>query len=246
MPLPINKTTNEISYHNFKMYDEQVIRVRNYRIADIESYIKRVGKRDNSRTNEKAAYDLLKSCTHPEDLDILESLDRINIIYLLICLRVHSVAGTIPYPHECPECKTANVEYRLDIVPNIVKKYTPVRKVQFSERFELTLRNIPYSKELELSQIPDDDERAKYELYYRVKSIRNDDEIYENFSVEEFNDWLNSEPDEFHMTNDQFLLFLDELDKADDSISLQTQETCLACGHKLNIKYDNFSFFITA
>lgn len=247
MPLPINKTTNEISYHNFNMLDEQTIRVRNYRIADIESYIKRVGKRDNLRSNEKAAYDLLRTCTHPDDLDVLESLDRVNIIYLLILLRIHSVSGTIAFPHECTNCKTANIEYRLDINKDtIVRKYNPSKIVKFTDDFEIVLRGIPYSKELELANIADEDERAKYGLFYRVKSIRNGDEIYENFTAEEFVEWLDSDPDEFHLTPEQYLTFLDEIDKNDDHIFLQKEETCLACGQKLTIKYDDFSFFITA
>jgi len=248
MPLPTNKTTSEISYHNFTMYDGSVIRIRSYRIADIESYLKRVGKRDNIRSNEKATYDLLKSCTHPEDQEILENLDRINIIYLLVLLRVHSVNGLVPYPHSCPECQTVNIEYKIPIMPNLKHSYDENKKIVFSDDLEINLRNIPFSKELELSLLEDDELRDRYELFYRIESFRFGDEVVarHQFTIEDFRDWLESDPGKFNLTNEQYLEFIDKLESFKDYIRIETEDSCIACGHRLTMVVDDFSFFITA
>lgn len=248
MPLPINKSQSEISYHNFTLHDNSKIRIRSYKILDIENFMKRVGKREDHRAVQRATFDLLRTCTHPDDVGVLENLDRVNVIYLLVLLRVHSVSDTMPYPHECPNCRTANLEYRIPILKNLKHNYEEIKTLKFTDDFEITFRGIPFSKELELVGIDDEDSRSIYEIYYRIKSIRNGDDVYDvsQFSVDEFRDWLESDPDEFHMTNEQYLEFIGKLDSFDDWIKIETSDTCIACGNPLTMQIDDFSFFITA
>jgi len=251
MPLPIgtkrSSEISEIQYKKFNMYSGEEIRIRTYSIADIENYLKRIGKRDDSMVVEKATFDLLKSCVHPDDVKVLESLDKPNYIYLVVLLRLHSVSDTIPYPHECPECKTANLEYKIDILPNIKVKYTKEKEIRFSEDLSIQLQNIPYSKELELTRIIDQEDLFnRYELYYHIRSIQIKDEIYpiSQFTVDEFYEWLDCEEDESHLSNSQYLQLLTKLREFDDKISIEKTDFCIACGHEINMSVDNFSFFI--
>ena len=248
MPLPSNKTNSEISYHNFTMYDESQIRIRSYRIEDIKDYLMRVGNRSDIVANERATFDLLKSCVHPDDLTILENLDRINVIYLLILLRVHSVNGTISYPHSCPECKTVNLEYKMPIIANLKHHYEVDKRIVFSDDLEVVLRNIPFSKEIELASVVDAEERAKYELFYRIESFRFGEEITQRhqFTVDDFQDWLYSEPGQYNMTTEQYIAFLNKLDSFQDYVRIENEDSCIACGHKLTMVVDDFSFFTMA
>lgn len=247
MGLPINKPNNDISYNEFKMLNDVVIRVRNYKIADIENYLKRVKIKDNETSLEKSTYALLRSCTHTDDIEKLDNLDRINIIYLIILLRVSSVSATIPYPHECVHCKTANLEHRMNILPLDVD-YDNEKEIEFSDKFSIGLQNIPFSKELDIVEIQDKNERADLEFYYKIKWIRNDSEIYErkSFTIKEFKEWLSSDEDDYHLSNSQYLELISKMESFNEHIKINQKTNCVACGKELNLVMNNFTFFILA
>lgn len=248
MGLPINKQT-EISYNEIKLLDGTVIRIRNYRIDDITNYLKRVKKKDEQAVLERATYDLLKSCTHPDDLGKLDELDRLNIIYIIIAIRVSSVSSSFPYPHECPYCKTVNLEHRIDILP-ISSNYIKNKEIIFNDNFSIGLRNLPYSKELELLEVQPEEDRGDLELYYKIRYISNGDNLYDikDFTPQNFKDWLDSEPDEYHLDNNQFIKLVGELNsyKEKEFVKINKKTKCIACEKELELVMDDFTFFIMA
>lgn len=245
MPLPINKPITEISYNEVKMLNDTIIRIRHYKITDIENYLKRVKKKESESVVEKATYSLLRTCVHPDDVQKLDNLDRLNIIYLMIVLRVSSVSDTIPYPHECSYCHTANLEHRIRILPLDIE-YVKDKSLEFSDKFSIGLQNIPYSKELELIDIDDEDVRSNLEMYYKIKYIQNGDEIIERnkFTADEFKEWLESEADEYHLNNAQFVELISKMDSFKEHIKINQKTNCIACGKELNLMMNNFTFFI--
>jgi hypothetical protein len=249
MSLPINQINNEISYNESKMLDGTILRVRSYKIADIENYLKRVRKKTDEIVLERATYSLLKSCVHPEDLEKLENLDKINIIYLIIMIRVNSVGDRMPFPHECSNCKTVNLEHKINILP-LDTEYVAKKQIVFSEDFSIGLQNIPYSKALDLEEIEDEGVRADMELYYKIKYIQNGDTIYERkcFTPEELKQWFSCEPDEYHLSNSQYIELIGKLNEYAniEHIRINQKTNCIACNEELNLKINNFTFFIIA
>jgi hypothetical protein len=249
MSLPLTNQSNDISFNNIKTISGVNIRLRNYKISDIENYLKRVKKKDNENVLQKATYSLLKSCVHPEDITKLENLDRINIIYLIIHLRLNSVSGMIPFPHECIYCKTVNFEHKINILPLDVE-YEDNKEIVFSEDFSIGLQNIPFSKELELIEIEDEDVRADFEFYYKIRYIQNKDVLYEakSFTMEELKEWFSCSPDEFHLSSSQYIELITKLNEYTNKeyIKINQKSNCVACGKELNLIMNNFTFFIMA
>jgi hypothetical protein len=245
MPLPINRQTSEIMYKEYTVFDGTKIRVRSYKISDIEFYLKRIQSNDDVRVIEKATYDLIKSCTHIDDVEFLENIDRINFIYLMIQLRITTVGESMPYPYECPKCKTNHIEHRIDILP-INYEYDVDKKIVFSDSFSIGLRNIPFAKELEIVDLTDENIRSRYELFYKIKYIQNDDDIYEHklFTFQEFGDWLDSVPDNYHLNNTQFLSLIAKVNNFNDYIKIDREQVCIACNQINHLQMNNFTFFI--
>lgn len=238
----------EIQYHHIEIPQKAVtIRVRDFDVGDVKDYLKRLG--DDIKTNESAAFDLIYSCTHPDDINILSNLESYSIIYIILYLRRSTISENYNYPHKCPHCEGIYPSYQVvNYFDKLHLSYSNRNAIEFeidSKKIILNMKHISFKDAIAENEMTEDKM-----IYYSIHSIvieQNENvDLYEfeNISFEEFNIRMES-----NLNVNQYLTLLNYIrdDKNKNYINIiDKKDSCAYCGKSYDIIISDYNFFIMA
>lgn len=191
----------------------------------------------NSDSNEvsRVIRDLVDTCTFGS-LDV-RKLPSFDLEYIFVNLRAKSIGEIIPITLTCTNCKT-QIKSQIDLNKVQVEKGKQINpKIYLRDKIGITLN---YPKFDHIVTLADDKDKTKiFEMIAGcIENIFTEDEMYENFTVKEAEDFLlQFTKDEFQKIEDFFVNI--------PKVVQNVEEKCPNCGEVNKTKIQGLqNFFV--
>ena len=246
MKLPDDVLKYEQTYQDLMLFfSKQTIRVRKYTTKEVRQYLNATATTDSEWVRNSETFKLFKTCVHPDDQDVIETICKGDFVHAISYLRSISYDPTIDRAHNCPNCGWSLDAYQLHILQNI--KFDPeVPEIRsefiMEDGNKIIFKPIPYRIELDIIKNKsemDFVEIAHELLYNSVDTMVISGVVYECIDIDSIKEYIDNK-----LSISDYTKMLDFVTGKKLIFYIQEDLVCPNCNHEYVIRVDEPYFFV--
>lgn len=239
-------------YKEILPQSKKEVEIRNWLWREEEEFSRDVNnnKGDEEKQLELQIY-FVKN--HIKDQKIFNTLCKVDFFYILLLLRNNSKGNKIEFNYKCTNnnykkdedskpCKCpVSDQYQqsyFDVIKDITYKTTKIDSVDIDDNLKVTLKPLPFIKELDILKQSESISQLKYNTILNcIESVIYKGELKNFSSTKEVNDFINN------LLPKQVYKLIDNYDKIITDININRSPKCVKCQHEMIISIRNLDIF---